>query len=111
SPRESKLPADFRKKREPNPKPYRAGGAGRGGVVWDLAAGGQTVSTWRRDGNRLYWTVEHTFPEKNAAPLASARVAEAAGTPIGEWQASHREWWHRWYGKSFFSFGDPYWES
>jgi alpha-L-fucosidase 2 len=111
SPRESKLPADLRKERTPNPKPYRAGGAGRSGVVWDLAAGGQTVSTWRRTGNRLFWTVEHRFPEKDAAPLASARIAKAAESPFDEWQASHRAWWHQWYGKSFFSFSDPYWES
>ncbi len=111
SPRESKLPADLRKQREPNPRPQRKGSADDGTVIQDLAAGGQTVTTWNRKDGRLFWTVAHRFPEKDAAPLASQRVKAAANAPFAAWQESHRAWWHQWYPKSFFSFSDPYWES
>ncbi len=112
SPRSAaKCPADFKAAWKPNPKPVRSGEGNRGGVLWNLTAGGQTAAAWHREGERLYWTVEHRFPEKDAAGLAGARLDKAAQAPFAEWQAGHREWWHRWYPKSFFSFSDPYWES
>ena len=107
----AKLPAGMKAAWKPNPKPVRSGDANRGGATWDLVAGGQTSAAWRREGDRLYWTVEHRFPQKDAASLATARLEKATQTSFDEWQGSHREWWHRWYPKSFFSFNDPYWES
>jgi hypothetical protein len=112
SPREKNLPADMRAERKPNPKPRLEGDATKGRVVQDLVAGGQTATAWQRVGaSRWFWTVEHRFPESDAGTRAAAAVARAAGSDFLAWQASHRQWWHEWYPRSFFSFGDPYWES
>ncbi|TAE74497.1 MAG: alpha-L-fucosidase [Verrucomicrobia bacterium] len=112
SPREKNLPADMRAARKPNPKPRSEGDAKKGRVVQDLVAGGQTATAWQRVGDgRWFWTIEHRFPESDAGTRAEATVARAAGSDFLVWQASHRQWWHDWYPRSFFSFGDPYWES
>jgi len=110
SPRESKLPAEFRKQRTPNPPAKYEGNRSKGHSDQALAAGGGYVTAWEEKEDKLFWTVGYDLKELPAA-TAQDRVKASSAAAFASLETSHRDWWHKWYPKSFFSFSDPYWES
>ncbi|MBK1832249.1 hypothetical protein JIN77_16035 [Verrucomicrobiaceae bacterium R5-34] len=83
--------------------------------VHNLHAGGQTAVAWKQiqsgGSTRLWLSVKHSFPSKEASSMAVAAVRKAAKADQAEWLAAHRTWWHDFYPASFVSTGDPYWDS
>lgn len=84
-------------------------------AVHDLYAGGQTAVAWKQitvgGSERLWLSVQHSFPGSDATSKAVAAVRGAMDANQSAWQQSHREWWHRYYPASFVSTGDSYWDS
>jgi len=112
SPRESRLPEAFRKLRLANPEPKKEGDANRGHVVQKLASGGGHVTAWAAKDGKLWW--RNYYQEDGKQPdvrLTTNHVKAMSEMVYGGLESLHRNWWHDWYGESFFSFGDPYWES
>ncbi|WP_372846787.1 hypothetical protein, partial [Pontiella sp.] len=89
-----------------------------GGVhtaVQNLQAGGQTAVAWyeKESGGktRLWLSVQHSFPGKEAVDKAVAAVRAAAAADQAAWVQAHRDWWHAYYPQSFVSVGDVFWDS
>ena len=84
-------------------------------AVQNLYAGGQTAVAWlQKDAGgstRLWVSVEHSFPGKEAVDKAVAAVRAAAAADQTAWVQAHRNWWHNYYAQSFVSVGDAYWDS
>ncbi len=84
-------------------------------VVHHLHAGGQTAVAWFEQevaGTRRVWlSVQHSFPGKEAEAVAVTAVRAAAAADPEAWLKAHRDWWHDYYPASFVSTGDPYWDS
>ena len=98
-----------------NPPPELGRTASIDICVQPLLAGGQTTTAWKeiRDPThvrRLYISVEHTFPETNSTEKASNAVQDATALSREELQQTHRDWWHRFYPKSFLSLSSPRYE-
>ncbi|WP_222598511.1 glycosyl hydrolase family 95 catalytic domain-containing protein [Lentzea tibetensis] len=75
----------------------------------DLAAGGQTVTKWQINGDTMYATVAHTFPDKTANAKATQTLA--AATSNAQLRNEHVRWWNSFYPKSFVSVADTRLES
>ncbi|SMP51778.1 protein of unknown function [Neorhodopirellula lusitana] len=84
-------------------------------AVHNLVAGGQTAVAWKQitvaGTQRLWLSVQHSFPGDEAVDLAVQAVRSAAQADQVEWTAAHRDWWHRYYPASMVSTGDPFWDS
>ncbi len=76
----------------------------------DMKAGGQTATAWTILGGgkskTLFASVEHTFPEENAKDKAIKTITEQSKTSLKDLLKGHREWWHKFYPKSFVSLPD-----
>ncbi len=99
-----------------NPTPVRSMlGDGVQTAVHNLYAGGQTAVAWKTKdvgGTRRLWlSVQHSFPGKDAAGKAVAAVRSAATVDPTVWVQTHRDWWHNYYPASFVSTGDVYWDA
>lgn len=108
-------------------KPFEPNPAGRltrvGQVsVWiqDLLAGGGYATAWgegEAGGKRtLLATIANTFPESAAADIAVADIAAFMQIDRSAWLDVHRDWWHRYYPRSYVSIPDKdleslYWQS
>ncbi|WP_449657707.1 glycosyl hydrolase family 95 catalytic domain-containing protein [Streptomyces acidicola] len=83
---------------------------GTGVVVQPLVAGGQTVTAHRErtvGGERVYvLSVAHSHPGIDAEGRAGTAVRKASALPVSSLLRTHREWWHRFYRKSFLSVPD-----
>lgn len=81
----------------------------------NLYAGGQTAVAWLQkevEGTtRLWLSVQHSYPDKEAINNAIEAVRHAAATDQATWVQTHRDWWHDYYPQSFVSVGDAYWDS
>jgi alpha-L-fucosidase 2 len=73
SPRESRLPGDFRRQRTPNPPVKYEGNGSKGHAAQQLAAGGGYVTAWDEAGGRLFWSLAYDR-EELPAHAASGRV-------------------------------------
>jgi hypothetical protein len=84
-------------------------------AVHNYWAGGQTAVAYYQETvggtNRLWLSVQHSYPETNAVDLAVAAVRAAAAADQADWVQAHRDWWHAYYPQSFVSTGDAYWDS
>ncbi|MBI9017869.1 MAG: hypothetical protein JEZ07_11485 [Phycisphaerae bacterium] len=84
-------------------------------VVQNLYAGGQTAVAWlQKDcaGTKKLWlSVQHSFPAKDAIDKAVAAVRTASLADQIVWTKTHRNWWHNYYQASFVSTGDAYWDA
>lgn len=118
-PEQAKSPRAVRAKIErqpPHPEPQAI--ATQDGIqasVQNLVAGGQTAVAWKIDDSgpkhRLWLSVQHSYPAGDAIDKAVQAVKNASSTDHDSWVASHRNWWHNYYPKSFVSTGDGYWDS
>ena len=94
----------------PNPDPLVGTVDGVNLVVQPMVAGGQTATAYQegtRDGERaLYLAVEHSFPDTGARQRVLDTVQHAVDAGVAELVAGHRDWWHRYYRKSFVSVPD-----
>ncbi|HEY3033968.1 MAG TPA: Tat pathway signal sequence domain protein, partial [Streptosporangiaceae bacterium] len=102
-------PAGF----DPNPPPSGRTEGGVQVVVQPLVAGGQTVTAYREKttdhgcGERtLYLAVAHSFPDLSAEARALSTVRRAYLLPPSMLVRAHRDWWRRFYRKSFVSVPD-----
>ncbi len=77
----------------------------------DLVAGGQTVTKWQIRSGTFLATVAHTYPAKNADPVAAATLSAASVLTDDQLTAEHRSWWNAFYPKSFVSVADTRMES
>jgi alpha-L-fucosidase 2 len=79
-------------------------------VAQAMVAGGQTVTahhkrkSWARTDFLL--SVRHSFPDLGAGRAALDIVRAAAAMPSEVARLRHRDWWHRFYRKSFLSIPD-----
>jgi len=74
-------------------------------------AGGAFATAWQevslgKNKRRLYISISDTFPGKDAGKMAVASVRKAVGVNIAPLRASHRQWWHAYYPKSFVTVPD-----
>jgi len=103
-------------------KTYQPNPAGRmetnGGIaVWvqDLLAGGQYATAWAeqvRGGTRTHIvSIANSYPESSAGQTAAADVHHFLALDPVAWEQSHRDWWHRYYPRSFVSLPDRSLES
>ncbi|GAA1156721.1 hypothetical protein GCM10009654_10730 [Streptomyces hebeiensis] len=94
----------------PNPAPVTRTEDGLGSTVQQLAAGGQTATVYTERGrgrDRTYYLcVAHSFPGTDAEGRARTTVRKAAALPVSSLLRTHRDWWHRFYRKSFISIPD-----
>jgi alpha-L-fucosidase 2 len=78
-------------------------------------AGGEFASAWKETplgaGRRVLLSIADSFPEKTATANAVATVEKIADADFDALLASHRDWWHAFYPKSFVSIPDPKLES
>ena len=78
-------------------------------------AGGSFATAWQQvttpKGVRIYLSIADSFPKQTAAREALEAVRRASETDPDTLTASHREWWHALYPKSFVSIPDPRLES
>ncbi|MER6911979.1 Tat pathway signal sequence domain protein [Streptomyces sp. NPDC000594] len=99
-------PKDF----PPNPPPVTRQEDGLTVVTQALYAGGQTATAHRerRRGRErsLLLGVAHSHPASDAEPRVVAAVRRASALPVGALRRTHRDWWHRYYRKSFLSVPD-----
>jgi len=98
-------PKDLR----PNPDPQTRTEGDVTLVVQPLVAGGQTATahtgrTERRGERILYLTVAHSHPETTAEKTVLETVRSAPR--LDRLAREHRDWWHRFYRKSFISIPD-----
>ncbi|MFE2942694.1 twin-arginine translocation signal domain-containing protein [Streptomyces sp. NPDC059255] len=95
----------------PNPAPVTRESGGIGLVVQPLVAGGQTATAYRERthaGQRVYHlAVAHSYPGTDAEGRALSTVRKASALPVSSLLRTHRDWWHRFYRKSFLSVPDP----
>ncbi|MER6013836.1 glycosyl hydrolase family 95 catalytic domain-containing protein [Streptomyces bluensis] len=96
---------------EPHPDPVITREPdGTGVVVQPLVAGGQTVTAHRErtlGDERVYvLSVAHSHPGTDAEGRARTAVRKASALPVSSLLRTHREWWHRFYRKSFLSVPD-----
>ncbi|WP_302119444.1 glycosyl hydrolase family 95 catalytic domain-containing protein [Allorhodopirellula heiligendammensis] len=84
-------------------------------AVHNLYAGGQTAVAWYESKSagttRLWLSVMHSYPGLDAETLAVEAVRTAASADQSDWLNQHRQWWHRYYQRSYLSTGDPYWDA
>lgn len=78
-------------------------------------AGGEYAVAWREsplgDGRRVILSIADTFPDQTAGTEAVATVEKVSAADFDALLASHRDWWHEFYPKSFVSVPDPRLES
>ncbi|WP_443050376.1 glycosyl hydrolase family 95 catalytic domain-containing protein [Streptomyces sp. NBC_00286] len=96
---------------EPNPDPVTTREQdGTGVVVQSLVAGGQTATAYRErtlgDVRAYVLAVAHSHPGTDAEGRARSAVRKASALPVSSLVRTHREWWHRFYRKSFISVPD-----
>jgi len=95
---------------EPNPKPVSRTEGGLGITVQSMVAGGQTVTAYKERGKgrerTYYLCVAHSYPGLDAEGRAVTTVRKASALPVSSLLRSHRDWWHRFYRKSFLSVPD-----
>lgn len=93
-----------------NPEPVAGFDASGGSCVQDLVAGGGHATVWRvtRTGavSVLVASVAASHPDRTAYATAERTVRAAAGRTVGELAGEHRQWWHRFYPRSFVSVPD-----
>ena len=98
----------------PEPKPVSSKDSVHASVQ-ALVSGGQTAVAWKIDDsglrNRLWLSVQHSYPDEEAIDKAMAAVRTASAADHEAWVTSHRDWWHDYYPQSFVSTGDGYWDS
>jgi hypothetical protein len=79
-------------------------------VTQSMVAGGQTATAHRRRGSGgrtdFLLSVQHSFPDLGAERAALDVVRRAAALPSEVVRHQHRDWWHRFYRKSFLSIPD-----
>jgi hypothetical protein len=94
----------------PNPDPVSGTVGGVALVVQPMVAGGQTATAYRevtREGTgTLYLTVAHTYPETLARQRVLDTVQGAVEAGVEHLVQRHRDWWHRYYRRSFLSIPD-----
>ena len=78
-------------------------------------AGGEYAIAWKEsplgDGRRVILSIADTFPDQTAGTEAVATVEKVSAADFDTLLASHRDWWHEFYPKSFVSVPDPRLES
>jgi alpha-L-fucosidase 2 len=84
--------------------------------IQGLLAGGETATAWQvvaepTGNSTLIASVAHSHPYSEARHTAVDDVLMAAATRPDVLYATHLNWWHAYYPKSFVSLPDPYWES
>ncbi|EFG10135.1 glycosyl hydrolase family 95 catalytic domain-containing protein [Streptomyces clavuligerus] len=94
----------------PNPPPVTRQEDGLTVVTQALYAGGQTATAHRerrRGRERTFLLgVAHSHPATDAEQRVTAAVRRAAALPATALRRTHRDWWHRFYRKSFLSVPD-----
>jgi hypothetical protein len=111
------LPTDIKENYKANPKPViRDLGDNIKICEQFLVAGGLTTTGWYKkenDGSRFFITCQHSHPDENATKKAhdALRRVKNLDLDLDLWINSHREWWHKYYPKSFISIPDTEWES
>ncbi|MCK2240245.1 MULTISPECIES: glycoside hydrolase family 95-like protein [unclassified Crossiella] len=95
----------------PNPEPVRGTNGAEQVVRQEMLAGGQTATAyrdpaWTSGEHTLLLAVAHSFPARTAEAEALKLVRDAADLGVAALVASHREWWHAFYRKSFVSLPD-----
>ncbi|MBK1855497.1 hypothetical protein JO972_11050 [Verrucomicrobiaceae bacterium 5K15] len=74
---------------------------------------GETTTAWETlgvaDGKQtLLASVHHSFPEKNSKATVQANLQQAKESlKAQKFIATHRQWWHAYYPKSFLTMNDP----
>ncbi len=88
---------------------------GRGLCVQDLAFGWQTATAWRQTENgaklRLLVAIAHAQSPRSAEQEVQATIDQLHQLDPAEMLASHRQWWHKLYPRSFVSIPDNFWQS
>ncbi len=85
--------------------------------VWiqDLLAGGQYATAWSEveDGNtrRQIVSIANSYSESTAAEVAVKDVKHFLALNSKDWTKTHRDWWHRYYKRSFVTIPDKSLES
>ena len=74
-------------------------------------AGGEFATAWKEintpKGRRVYLSIADSFPGDRARREVVATVQKGIAADFDTLVASHREWWHAMYPKSFVSVPDP----
>ncbi|MGP3982456.1 glycosyl hydrolase family 95 catalytic domain-containing protein [Streptomyces sp. KR80] len=79
-------------------------------VIQPLVAGGQTATAYRErtsgPARTFYLSVAHSHPGTDAEGRVRAAVRKASALPVSALLRTHRDWWHRFFKKSFISVPD-----
>jgi alpha-L-fucosidase 2 len=94
----------------PNPDPTTGTSGDVSFVEQPMLAGGGYTTAWQevRVGTRRRFaaTVAYSFPAATSTAEAVSSVREMLALPAGAAVATHRAWWHRFYGRSLVSVPD-----
>ena len=78
-------------------------------------AGGEYAIAWKQipsdKGKRVYLNISDSFPANTAQEEAVATVKKAVAGSADQLVATHQDWWHAYYPKSFVSIPDTKLES
>lgn len=81
-----------------------------GSSLQKLLYGGETATYWqemrKRKNHTLWMSLVHTYPQADALDKARTEVENAVRKGYDEMLDSHRQWWHRFYPKSFLTLED-----
>ncbi len=115
--------ADAKKLKAPEPNPPGRLESKGTVNVWtqDLLYGGQYATAWteldKGNGHRIHLaTIANSYPEKIARKEALKTIGELGACDLASAEASHRDWWHRYYQQSFVTLPETrletlYWNS
>jgi hypothetical protein len=95
----------------PNPPPRMETCGDISVCIQPRYAGGEFATAWKEvnigpNRRRMYISFADKFPGKGAGEEAAKCVKKAVGFDVDKLLASHREWWHAYYPKSFLSVPD-----
>lgn len=110
-----RLPAEERAKDKPNPQPTLEKIADGEIALQKRIGGGEYSTAWRevRHGDKrlVYLTVADVYPSGDAKKRALKTLDEITKKSYAEVIKNHRNWWHKYYPKSFVSIPDTRMES
>ena len=79
--------------------------------IQERIGGGEFATAWTvinsgKNKRRLYLSIADSYPKMDADEKAAAEVRKVAKVKAESLRKSHKDWWHRYYPKSFISVPD-----
>ena len=100
---------------KPNPDGREEESGNQSVWIQDLLAGGQYATAWTESQNGDTRTqiisIANSYPESTATESALKNVKHFSRLNLKRWRKTHRDWWHRYYKKSFVTIPDKSLES